>query len=172
MYILSKDIGNLEFEEYKKRVSDYQSYLASIKDKISLSPHGFIFEDWYRNCDSHRCPHDSWLDRIVVSEDDNNEVNIELKLLGAYHDGYIFFRYSGVKYYKLDRHSTSVIKSSHGDLRYEEFRLDDEGYLVHEFDWYTLDENAIFLIACESVSYSWEPIEDGDKPSRESEWSA
>jgi len=75
-------------------------------------------------------------------------------------------------YYKLDRHPASVVKSSHGDLRYEEFRLDEEGNIIHEFDWYSLDENAIFLIACKSVAYQWEPMREGEVPERKPQWRA
>lgn len=105
-----------------------------------------------------------------MSEDDNNEVQIEMRLLGAYHDGYITFRYSSVQYYSLNRHKSSVIKSSHGDLRYEEIRIDEEGNTVHEFDWYSLDENGIFLIAARKIEYIWEPLPDRAEPERKSEW--
>ncbi len=102
MYILSRDIDHLEYEAFRVKANEYREYLASIKDQLNLHPKEFVFEDWYRSSKSHKCPHDSWLDKLVVSEDDNNEVQIEIRLLGAYHDGYITFRYSSVQYYSLN----------------------------------------------------------------------
>ncbi|NVJ49462.1 MAG: hypothetical protein HWE11_03690 [Gammaproteobacteria bacterium] len=172
MYVLSKDIDHLEYEEFKVKADEYRQYLDSIKDKLSLSPKDFIFEDWYNEPNSHKCPHDSWLDRLVVSEDSESTVQIELRLLGAYHDGFITFRYSGVQYYNLARHESSIVESSHGDLRYQEFRLDSDGNVIHEFDWYNLGENGLFLIACREIEYIWEPIPEGAIPDRKAEWEA
>ena len=170
MYILSKDIDSLSYEESKRRFSEYKEYLETIKGKLSFFPINFIFEEWYTDIASHKCIHDSWLDKVLISEDDENKVTITLKLLGAYHDGFITLKYSDVQYYKLNRNESSTIKSSHGDLRYEEFRLDEDGNQIHEFDWYTLDENAAFLIACRHIEYIWEEIPFDKKVKRKAEW--
>jgi hypothetical protein len=170
MYILSKDIDDIEYEDYQSRAEAYNQYLDSIRDKLKLSPEGFVFEEWYRDTSSHRCPHDAWLERISISENDSNEVQIQLRLLGAYHDGNITFTYNDVQYYRLDRHKSSTVKSSHGDLRYEEFRLDEDENIIHEYDWYTLGENALFLIACKSIDYQWDPLREGEKANRKPEW--
>ena len=170
MFVLSKDIDKLGFEESTKKIGEYKKYLASIKDKLSLSPTGFIFESWYTDFSSHKCPHDSWLDELVVSEDDENNVSISLRLLGAYHDGFITLKYTDVQYYRLDRNKSSVVKASHGDLRCAEFRLDEDGNIIHEFDWYTLDENAVFLIACKHIGYEWEEIDQNTEIKRRPEW--
>lgn len=170
MFILSRDVDGLDYPEYKAKYDQYLEYLQKIKPKLSLSPKNFIYEDWYRNKESHRCPNASWLEKLIISENGDNQVQIELKLLGAYHDGYITFKYSGVKYYKIQRHQQSVIESSHGDFRYNEYRLDEHDNIVHELDWYTLDENAIFLIACQHIEYIWEPIPEGDDVKRSPDW--
>jgi hypothetical protein len=170
MYVLSKDIAGFDHEQFKSRIADYEQYLSSIKEKLSLSPEGFIFDDWYKDRASHRCLHDSWLTKLFISESSDNQVDIQLTLLGAYHDGQIILTYSDVQYYRLDRNKNSAVVGSHGDLRYEEFRMDDKGNMIHEFDWYTKDENAVFLIACKHICYEWREFESGQAPERTPEW--
>jgi hypothetical protein len=57
---------------------------------------------------------------------------LTIRLLGAYHDGFIEFLYPEV--YAYDLGATSV-GQGHGDWRYDEFRLGDGGRLVHEIEW-------------------------------------
>ena len=68
----------------------------------------FATEAWYCNPSDHRCPHDSWLDAVDVREfaegarHERRKSAITIRLLGAYHDGHIVFRYTGVTRYTID----------------------------------------------------------------------
>jgi hypothetical protein len=78
---------------------------------------GFDFDD-------HRCPHDAWLETLDLSELSSGErgrernLSVSVRLLGAYHHGFIELRYPRVFSYTLNvshserGHSNSPIFSS------------------------------------------------------------
>ncbi|MBI2836878.1 MAG: hypothetical protein HYX75_01060 [Acidobacteria bacterium] len=81
---------------------------------------------------------------------------ITIKLLGAYHDGTIDFHYPRVFEYKL---CSASLTGGHRDWRYAEFRLTDEGRLVHEIEWCGPQDTGRWLIVVSDVECKWTPIE-------------
>lgn len=122
----------------------------------------FVAASWYSNPSDHRCPHDAWLETLEISEPADGErkekrrTAITVRLLGAYHDGHIVFRYLGVKKY-------SIIGSSCarglGDWLRDELSLSAEGLVVHRITWagFGPEEASQWCIEAESVNHEWIP---------------
>jgi hypothetical protein len=82
-------------------------------------------------------------------------VALEVRLLGAYQDGYISLRYPQVFAYRLD-----VWDSVQGyrEWRYDEFRLSDSGHVIHEIEWAGAEATSRWLIEASDVQMAWEAI--------------
>jgi hypothetical protein len=79
-----------------------------------------------------------------------------IRLLGAYHDGYIEFHYPTVFEYRL---LAGTLGQGHGDWRYDEFRLDEQGRLIHEIEWAAYGAIGTWLIVASDVHHKWIPLE-------------
>ena len=112
-YILSKDLPHRESLIYEKRRAEqwsvYQERLRKIKRRLPLSVREYALAEWHYDFTDHRCPHDAWLEQVIIREPASGErseirsLEIEVKLLGAYHDGQIEFLYREVESYCLDQ---------------------------------------------------------------------
>jgi hypothetical protein len=113
----------------------------------TLSPRGVLFRplrmrlatsDWYFNPEDHRSPHDAWLSSLHLTELSSGErheiraLSLRLRLLGAYHAGYIELLYPRVFAYLLNLEDSEM---GHHDWRYDELRVSDQGRLIHEIEW-------------------------------------
>ncbi|HKX83413.1 MAG TPA: hypothetical protein VJL58_04260, partial [Pyrinomonadaceae bacterium] len=104
---------------------------------------------------------------VTISEpfsgdrDELRTVEIRIELLGAYHDGKILLRYPKVFGYELN---ARMLDEGHRDWRYDEFRVNDDGQLVHEIEWWGLYNTAIWQIVASDVEYKWIPVESGTPP--------
>jgi hypothetical protein len=73
----------------------YRTYLQSVRHALPESVFALASSDWYFLPSEHRCPHDAWLESIIISEPSTGErhelrsASIRIRLLGAYHDGFI-----------------------------------------------------------------------------------
>ena len=138
----------------------YKEYLQDNQCRFPKSAYALANSDWYMNFTVHKCPHDAWLESIRINESSSGEnheergVSITIRLLSAYHDGYIEFHYSQVFEYKL--HSFSLSRG-HRDWRYDEFRVDDENRLVHEIEWSGPFDTGSWLIVASDVEFKWMP---------------
>ena len=123
----------------------------------------FATETWYRDPSDHRCPHDAWLDSVEVRElaegarHERRTGAITIRLVGAYHDGHIVFRYSGVTRFAIDCDSSA---GGVGDWIRDDFSTSDAGLLEHRISWCrgTSSEAEWFIEAAE-VTYEWIPNE-------------
>jgi hypothetical protein len=123
-------------------------------------PH-FAAEPWYRDPSDHRCPHDSWLDSIEISEPaqgqrhERRTTYITIRLLGAYHDGHILFRYSDVRSYSI-----VAGDCAHGlrDWLSDSFAASGES-IVHDIAWSGASdgEQAHWRIEARDVQFEWIP---------------
>jgi hypothetical protein len=120
-------------------------------------------EPWYSNPSDHRCPHDSWLESLVIEEQASGArreiriINLHLTLLGAYHDGKILFNYQGVRRYNLRKIVASVrgdFRSypCHGDWIADRFRIVKDGYIVHHI---IFQNHAEMTVESKDISYEW-----------------
>ena len=106
-YILSKDLpdpqSHISEKRRKQNWQAYQNRLQKIKKRMSPTVQEYALADWHYNHSDPRCPHDAWLEHVILRELSSGErseirtLEIEIKLLGAYHDGYIEFLYKDVE---------------------------------------------------------------------------
>ncbi|MCF6192877.1 MAG: hypothetical protein L3J46_00900 [Kangiellaceae bacterium] len=155
VFILSSDGRDKDVVE---AFAKYREYIESIKSKISSSVYQLAISDWFYNFYDHKCPHDAWLENISILEHFKGERNelrktgIVVKLLGAYHDGYIELKYKNVTSFNLKSFN---VKAGHANWRYDEFRLSESGDLIHEIEWSGYKDSANWLIEAEDIEYSW-----------------
>src|SRR5262249_40313358 len=138
----------------------YQEYLQSLRDVFPPSAYALATSDWYFNFKDHRCPHDAWLETFSLSEASSanggkqRSLSVNVRLLGVYHDGYIELRYP-----RAFRLALNVIdgERGHRDWRYDELRLSDRGYLVHEIEWSGLYATGVWVIEALDLEFRWVP---------------
>ena len=120
----------------------------------------FVTAGWYSDPSDHRCPHDAWLETLEVQEladgerKERRKTAITVRLLGAYHDGHIVFRYAGVKRYEIG----SSCAHGLGDWIRDAIVVSADGFLSHQITWcFGPDAKSAWLIEAEEVSYEWLP---------------
>jgi hypothetical protein len=139
----------------------YQAFLEGSRSRFPPGAHALATSDWYYNFEDHRCPHDAWLEEATIRESAVGEaraqrtVALEIRLLSAYHDGHISFRYPQVFAYRLDASNSG---QGHRDWRYDEFRLSDTGHVIHEIEWAGPGATSRWLIEASDVQMTWEPV--------------
>ncbi|MDH3594597.1 MAG: hypothetical protein OEM93_07060 [Rhodospirillales bacterium] len=137
---------------------NYRQYIEGLKDWFPRGAYELAVSDWYFDFTDHKCPHDAWLEELSIIENSKGERNeirtssIRIRLLGAYHDGFIEFHYSKVFQCDLRGHR---IDRGHRDWRYDEFRLSESGHLLHEIEWDGFGETGRWLIEADDVEYRW-----------------
>lgn len=162
MFILHRDWGHIDdLQAVTKAHKEYEDYLKSNKKKFPKSAYEFAIAEWHHDFSDHKALHDSWLEECLVKEiyktGKRNEpkTQIILKLLGAYHDGYIVLTYSDVKSYKL---GAPNVDSGHSDLYRDEVRLSESGNVLHEIEWLGVDDT--WTIECGDIHFEWLPREN------------
>lgn len=140
----------------------YREYLAQVASRFPARAHALATSDWFYDFRDHRCPHDAWLESLSITEPaagvrgEQRQLTIAMRLLGAYHDGHIEIRYPVVFSYRLD---TWDGMKGHRDWRYDEFRLSDQGHLLHEIEWAGAGSTGRWLIEASDVEYQWKPLQ-------------
>lgn len=140
----------------------YRSYLATSQQSFPPGAYALAISDWYFDFRDNRCPHDSWLESVTVTEPAGGERSkqrrtaIRVRLLGAFHDGQIELFYPRVFRYSLT--APSCIQGL-GDWHYDEFRLSPAGHLIHEIEWagFSRDEGSRWIIEASDVEFHWMP---------------
>lgn len=137
----------------------YARYLNEKRDQIPQAAYEFASATWHYDPDDHRCLHDSWVEQLSVKELSAGErsevrrVEISVRLLGAYQDGWINLVYADVKHYSLRlTHEGSLPDIGHGDWLIDELRLSECGLVVHEVVFST---GTRWFIECGDIRYSW-----------------
>lgn len=137
----------------------YAEYLNEKRDQMPRAAYDFASATWHYDPEDHRCPHDSWLEQLSVKEPSAGErcevrgVEISVRLLGAYQDGWIELIYIDVKHYSFQlKRENSLPGLGHGDWLVDEVRLSESGLVIHEVVFST---GAQWFIECGDVRYSW-----------------
>jgi len=123
------------------------------QESLLLSLRECILSDWYAAPEDHRCPHDAWVEAVTISETasgdrhEKRELEIRMRLLGAYHDGIIEFTYKQVKNYSLQALKAS---EGHGDWLRDEVEERD-GSILHT----VLLANGRIQIEAREIEYKW-----------------
>lgn len=157
-FYLSKERSEDIVGSYRR----YQEYLR--ENQLRFPPRAFALgtAEWWQDPGDHRCPHDAWLESISIFEPASGERSeqrttaIRVRLLGAYHDGFIELFYPQVLRYSL---KTLSSERGLGDWRYDEFRVSSSGHLIHEIEWagFAVGETARWIIEASDVEFQWIP---------------
>ena len=156
MFILDKQRNS----DVEGAFARYEEYLEANRHRFPPSAYTLATSDWYFGFSDHQAPHDSWLKSVQVVEPSAGEreeirtVSINIKLLSADHDGYIEFHYPTVFAYRL---VADTLGQGHGDWRYDEFRLNDSGHVIHEIEWASSGATNTWLIVASDVHHHWVP---------------
>jgi hypothetical protein len=172
-YILSKDLpprnSHLHDKRREQGWQDYQRRLNKIRKHLPPPVAEYAFADWHYNPSDHRCPHDAWLEYVTIREPASGErseirgLEIEMRLLGAYHDGHLDFTYRRVQSYAFDlpyrEGSWEWERLGHGDWMVDEVDLAGHGNVTHEIEWL---DGGHWIIQCQSFEVVWRPFESAE----------
>jgi hypothetical protein len=171
-YILGAVWG--PFEEHKPRFEAYRRYLDSIREQLPPAAFAFATADWHYNFADPRCPHDAWVESVIIAESaagtqrEQRRIDIQVRLLGAYHDGHIELHYRNVAAYTLEHPAGSTEpprERGHGDWRDDEVRLSARGLVIHDVMFIG---GSHWLIECEDIQYRWLPAAQHEEMPRDS----
>ena len=146
-------------EEMLAGFESYRGYLERLRSQFPSKAYELATSAWYYDPSDHRCPHDAWLEEVILSEIGSGEraevraMSIRVRLLGAYHDGYIELNYPRVFSYELGARP----QRGHRDWRFDEFRLTGDGHVLHEIEWWGPQEAGRWLIEASDVHFTWIP---------------
>lgn len=135
----------------------YEEYLRQVEGRLPPGARALARSDWYFNFNDHRAPHDAWLLSATFEEtgagerSEDRSLSLRVRLLGAYHDLELELHYTKVFSYTFEG---SVLGRGHCDWRYDEFRLNDVGQLVHEIQWCGVTDTATWLICADDVAFT------------------
>ncbi|MGY4535281.1 hypothetical protein ACVW0Y_004434 [Pseudomonas sp. TE3786] len=152
MYILKKDRLTTSLSDEKRQWEAYEFYLYQHKDDFPPSAYAFATASWHYDPQHHHCPHDSWLESVVITElseglrKEQRTLQIKAVLLGAFHDGHLEIQYLDVHSYEMRNDA-----AHQGDWLYDEVRVSDAGRVIHEIEWV----NGRWLIECRDISVNW-----------------
>ena len=170
VFILSEDGRDEDFPNGVKIAFErYNNYLKQNEAAFPPRAYELATSNWFYNPGDHRAPHDSWLESCQISETQERKGNrrscsVSLRLLGAYHDGHIEIIYPKVFSYTLLNLKPGEV-TSHGDWRYDEFRLSERGNLIHEIEWAGAPgahrKSFLWVIEADDIDFRWIPAESG-----------
>jgi hypothetical protein len=152
---LSKGSGP---EEIAFALQTYTAYVESVRHALPESAYAFAAAQWHYNYTDHRCPHDSWLESLTISEPASGNrreirhVEIAVRLLGAFHDGFLELSYPGVRSYSLSGAAGSSTNAGHGGWLTDEIRLSEKNMVHHEI---LFSNGSRWLIESEDIRFRW-----------------
>ena len=154
-YYLSKERNEEVVGAYRR----YQQYLREREGQFPPSAFALATAMWWQDANDHRCPHDAGLENITISEQgrgDKRVTSIQIRLLGAYHDGHIELFYPRVFSYQLSSPSST---RGLGDWRYDEFTLSPKNHVIHEIEWAGFPKHAEspWIIEASEIEFQWMP---------------
>ena len=159
-FILSKERDG-SAADATRSFQNYRRFLHENERRFPPGAFSLVTSDWYYGASDHRAPHDAWLEWFRLEEvasGDRQQIrhlSLRIRLLGAYHDAHLEFYYPKVHAYTLDNLNGD---EGHGDWRYDEFRLSEQGHLIHEIEWAGLPGiEARWLIEAADVEFTVHP---------------
>lgn len=167
-YILGMNIAEINTQEglerQKQQWREYCEYLEAIRTRVPKSAFEFATASWHYDVADPRSLHDSWVDSLVINEPalgDRHEIRsieIQVRLLGPYHDGNTTLRYHEVHSYSLATPFGFVSQPrdvGHGNWLCDEVRLSERDHVLHEIEF---SRGSRWLIECKDIECIWEPF--------------
>jgi hypothetical protein len=154
------DASNVE--EYFKA---YAEYLETVRSSLPDSAFSFAAAPWHYQFQDHHCPHDGWVEHMKVWElasgerKQHRQIQIDLRVLGAFHDGYLDLQYKNVSSYTLsgqphgNHHGPTRL--GHGDWLIDEVRLSENHLVLHEI---LFSDRGRWLIEASDILWEWKPL--------------
>jgi hypothetical protein len=148
--------------EVSESFSRYREYLRSSEDRFPVGAFQLATASWYFDFSDHRSPHDGRLRELRVSEETADEttgrqtVGLVIRLTKPYDGTELEFAYPGVVRYTLHLGNGGW---GHRDWRYDEFRLSEDGHVVHEIEWSGPSETGRWEIVASDVLFRVIPSE-------------
>lgn len=146
-------------EQVGKALSEYREYLSTVRKRLPPSAYDFASAPWHYDYSDHKCPHDSWMESFLIREQSSGdrqqvrETEIAIRLLGAFHDGYVEFSYRGVRSYSA-LGAMGKPKIGHGDWLIDEVRLSDNNLVLHEI---LFSSGSRWVIESHDIQFHWIP---------------
>ncbi|MFZ5570934.1 MAG: hypothetical protein ACOZF0_11045 [Thermodesulfobacteriota bacterium] len=133
----------------------YMGYLNSVRDRFPKNAFKIATSEWWYSFDKPEAPHDSRLINFTMSdtiEKNNQYCRITVELESAY-SGRITLRYPIVEKYQLNMPGTNITRT-HGDWRYDEFSLSDDGLIIHTIEW---ADGPDWIITASDIIHEYSP---------------
>ncbi|MEM1084922.1 MAG: hypothetical protein AAGI48_12495 [Verrucomicrobiota bacterium] len=137
-FILSTNRDHGSQDKLRTDWDAYVAHLRALEDRFPKSAYAIATSSWWYQFDLPEAPHDSRLIAFRLGDYgaadwDNHKFSwIEIELQSAY-SGRILLRYPKVYRYNLGMDGES--QGIHGDWRYDEFSLTENGHLLHTIEW-------------------------------------
>src|ERR1700675_1344310 len=145
-------------QEVVKAFEQYRNFLLSIKEQMPAAAYEFAAASWHYDHEDNRCPHDCWVESLLVHEPssgsrhEKRNLEIDVRLLGAFHDGYLDLHYLRVRSYSFDGKKPEKSQIWHGDWLIDEVSISANGFVLHEV---LFSSNARWLIESEDIHFKW-----------------
>lgn len=156
--------GPVDPTDVAERFERYRRYLVDVNERLGPGASRFAEAPWHYDPADHRCPHDSWVESVSIVEvssgprSEMRALSIEAMLLGAYHDGHLLLRYTGVNHYSTHANPPRDASTiAHGDLLIDEIRLSARGLVEHE----VVFAHGRWLVECVDMTCEWRPLRPG-----------
>lgn len=146
------------------QIKGYLEYLGEIQQLLPRQAREFALMPWHYDFYDHKCPHDSRVESVVMTEGLHNGqrvLDIRAKFLGAFGDVRFDVVYQNVQAYDLSlsttRHRDTPV--GHGQWIIDEVLVDSEGRVTHEIEF---SDSGNWFICCEDIVYSWRDAAEGE----------
>jgi hypothetical protein len=149
-YLLRDAEGVIQFDPYFE-------YIGTIADRLPHHVHEFASKWDHYNLENHSSLHDAWLETVEITEttqDEARATQINLRLLGPYHDRRILLFYKDVMTYSINlsrekNWDVPARRGWFGDLLMHEVRLSETGLVLHELQF----ERGLLEIECADFTH-------------------
>ena len=138
----------------------YREYLRTHEDRFPAGVYKLATASWYFDLSDNRSPHDGRLiemrltERKVDEDTSESALDLSIRLMNSYNDAEIEFSYTEVVNYALHLRDGDW---GHRDWRYDEFRLSEDGHVIHEIEWSGPAETARWEIVASDIRFRITP---------------
>jgi hypothetical protein len=142
----------------------YGAYLATVRGQLPAHVAAFAADPRHFALDAPETLHDAWLVALTVREPaegtrrERRATEVEVRLLGPFHDREHVLRYMGVRRYEV---VGAGVARGHGDLYTHEVRLASDGVgLIHELLFSARPDGAAsrLLVECANFTHEMLPL--------------
>lgn len=158
------DAWGAGFEAVHAAWERHLAHVASIRDRLPPGARAYAEAPWHYDVADPRCPHDAWVEHFHLHEPargdrrERRRIDLEVRLLGAYHDGYLTFRYRNVVAYRVAQTNTPSARPfrglvGHGDWLTDDIGISAEGFVTHDV---LFALGGRWFIECEELTCEWE----------------